>query len=148
MKLYPSATKTLLMHLLVGGVTSVLFFLLFGYPYSPFDPAKHILLLVIPLVIALIIALVAIRTTSYEINKKKIIHRRGRKVYEYKFSMIVYVDDEYTRKHKILRFYTNKGDEIFLPLDKNMLLYEIVQKNVGYLWSFEQLKEKFPKASK
>mgnify|MGYP000872147321 CR=1 FL=1 len=147
MKLYPSVKKTLSYYGILGVITSLAFYLIFGYPYTPFDFGKHILLLTVPLIFVLIIGIFALKKSWYTLTNKKIIHQKGSKTYEYPFGIIVWIDHPYTKKHKILRFYTNRGDEIYLPLDSKGILYTYTMEHVKALWSFAQLKEKFPKAS-
>ena len=43
---------------------------------------------------------------------------------EYRFSDIIYIDEAYSRQHKMLSFYLKDGKEHLLAFDKNGLIFE------------------------
>ena len=62
----------------------------------------------------------------------------------YEFNDILYIDEEYTKKHKTLLFYTNKGDSRFLILDKENIIYTTLLNKCKNLLTRDQFHTKFP----
>lgn len=145
MKLKPDPIRTFFSYLILGICTSGAFYLTLGYPYNPFRPL-HIILLTIPTIIALGFVIYALKMNYFSLEKKRIVFHRGKKELFYYYSEIIYIDHDYSRYHKSVRFYTNKGDERFLPLDKDRLVYKRMCEECNHLLSFEDLKKRFPKA--
>lgn len=145
MKIIPDPIRTFFTYLAMGLVSAVIFFLLFGYPYYPFRLIQ-VPIAITPLIVALIFALVTLRTNYYILERKKIIQHKFHKELVYYYNEIIYVDFEYTKRHHIVRLYTNKGHERFLPMDKKGLLYESMRQHCSNIISFAELKKRFPKA--
>lgn len=65
------------------------------------------------------------------------------KITEYFWSDILYIDEEFSEKHKMMRFFDKTGREKFLMFDKKQLIYEEALKRVKQI-TFEELKRRFP----
>jgi hypothetical protein len=63
---------------------------------------------------------------------------------EYYWKDILYVDEEWSKKHKMLLFYMADGKERFLAFDKEGLIFEYAL-NYGRLLSYEEFRARFPK---
>lgn len=86
---------------------------------------------------------ISITSTNYEIDKYKLVHRKMGKITEYFWSDILYIDEEFSEKHKMMRFFDKTGREKFLMFDKKHLIYEEALKRVNQI-TFEELKRRFP----
>ncbi|MGI6714232.1 MAG: hypothetical protein ACOX3K_04250 [Bacilli bacterium] len=144
MKVFASAKKTITSYTIAGLVMATIFYLMFGsYKWPP--TGRDILIVSIPLVIALITMILGIKMNWYEIGKKALTHHKGNKVLVYYYSEILYIDHEYSQKHKILLFYTSKGHERYLPMDAEMEIYKAVTTKCQHLISKEEYQIRFPK---
>ena len=91
----------------------------------------------------IVFCVITIRSTVYEIFHNKIIHKKLGKETEYYFSDILFIDEEFTLKHKMLLFYDKDGKDKYLILDKNKKILEIMDENVRQI-SEEELLRRFP----
>lgn len=97
---------------------------------------------------ALIIASVvfcylSLTQTYYEIKGPVFVHSKMGKVVEYSFSNIIYIDEEFSRKKKMMRFFTREGQEHLLVFDKNAVLFETALKKCPLI-TLEEFKRRFP----
>ena len=76
------------------------------------------------IVASIIFCVLSLTQTYYEIQGAIFIHSKMGKVVEYNFSNIVYVDQEFSEKKKMFRFFTRDGQEHLLVFDKNAELYQ------------------------
>lgn len=81
--------------------------------------------------------------TSYEVTSLKLVHTKMGKVSEYFWSDIIYIDEEFSTKKKMLLFYTKDGREHYLAFDKNGIIYTKALEKC-HLISKEEFKRKFP----
>lgn len=143
MKVYASPKKTISSYTIAGLVMAALFYLIGGsYKWPPTN--LDIVLVSIPLIIALITMILGIKMNWYEIGKKALTHHKGSKVLVYYYSDILYIDHDYSKKHKILLFYTNKGHERYLPMDADMEIYQAVNNKCQHLISKAEYQIRFP----
>ena len=73
---------------------------------------------------SIIFCVLSLTQTYYEIQGAIFIHSKMGKVVEYNFSNIVYIDQEFSEKKKMFRFFTRDGQEHLLVFDKNAELYQ------------------------
>ena len=97
---------------------------------------------------ALIIASVvfcalSLTQTYYEIKGATFIHSKMGKVVEYTYSNIIYIDEEFSLKKKMMRFFTRDGQEHLLVFDKNGVIYETALKKCTLI-SKEEFERRFP----
>ena len=64
---------------------------------------------------------------------------------EYYWKDILYIDEEWSRKHKMLLFYMADGKDRYLAFDKEGLIFEYAL-NYSRLISQEEFLARFPKA--
>ena len=76
------------------------------------------------IVASIIFCVLSLTQTYYEIQGAIFIHSKMGKVVEYNFSNIVYIDQEFSEKKKMFRFFTRDGQEHLLVFDKNAELYQ------------------------
>lgn len=81
--------------------------------------------------------------TSYELTSLKLVHTKMGKTMEYFWSDIIYIDEEFSRKKKMLLFYTKDGREHYLAFDKEGLIFTKALEKC-HLIDKEEFKRKFP----
>ena len=97
------------------------------------------------LAVSVIFCVVSITQTYYELDKEKLIHHKMGKTYTYKFKEILYVDEEWSTKHKMVWFYDNAGKDHYLAFDKDGEIYKaIIERSPLMEWG--EYKAKFPNA--
>lgn len=87
---------------------------------------------------------ISITQTYYIIDKQKIQHFKMSKQYEYRWSEIIYIDQEWSKKHKMLLFYQEDGRGRYLAFDKKGVIWDYAIK-YSHLISEEEFRERFPK---
>lgn len=97
------------------------------------------------LVTTVFFCILTIRGTWYEIDSKKLVHSKLGQTKEYLWKDIIYVNEEWSKKHKMLLFYMEDGKERYLAFDKEGLILEYALK-YGRLLEKEQFLARFPKA--
>jgi hypothetical protein len=73
---------------------------------------------------SIIFGAISLTQTYYEINGAVFVHSKMGKVVEYSFNNIIYIDEEFSEKKKMMRFFTKEGKEHLLVFDKNGELYK------------------------
>ena len=67
---------------------------------------------------------ISMTQTYYTIEGATFTHSKMGKVIEYTFSNIIFIDEEFSERKKIMRFFTRDGREHVLIFDKNAILYK------------------------
>lgn len=82
---------------------------------------------------------------NYYILEKKyvLVHRFKREMFYY-FSDVIYIDEKYSKKHKMILFVTNRGDIRYLTFDRKGILYETMLDKCTNLIDKESVKIRFP----
>ena len=91
----------------------------------------------------IIFCALSLTQTYYEIKGAIFIHSKMGKVVEYTFSNIIYIDQEFSVKKKMMRFFTRDGREHLLVFDKNGVLYETALKKCTLITK-EEFERRFP----
>ena len=87
--------------------------------------------------------MLSLTQTYYEINGPVFIHSKMGKIVEYTFNNIIYIDEEFSLKKKMFRFFTKDGQEHLLVFDKKGVLYETALKKCPLI-SLEEFQRRFP----
>ena len=126
-------------------VFEVIFYASFqGVNGTFFPPDKSFYFYTPALVVAtFIFCYLSLTQTYYEIQGAIFIHSKMGKVVEYTFSNIVYIDEEFSEKKKLFRFFTRDGKEHLLIFDKNAELYHTALKKCNTI-TLEEFKRRFP----
>ena len=95
-------------------------------------------------VAAIVFGVMSITSTYYEIHGATFIHSKMGKVVEYTFNNIIYIDEEFSEKKKMMRFFTKDGKEHLLVFDKEGKLYETALEKCPLI-SKEEFQRRFPK---
>lgn len=118
----------------------------FNKGFFPFDMSFYIYTPAI-LVVSVVFCVLSITQTYYEIEKDKIVHHKMGKVTEIKYKDILYVDEEWSKKHKMVLMYLNDGRDHYLAFDKDEIIYNTVLEKAN-LMTWEEYKIRFPNAKK
>ena len=126
-------------------VFEVVFYVSFQGANGKFWPFDNSFYYYTPLlfVASAIFCYISITQTYYEINGPVFIHSKMGKTYEYAFNNIVYIDQEFSEKKKLFKFYTKDGKEHLLLFDKKGILYETALKKCPLI-SEEEFLRRFP----
>ena len=84
-------------------------------------------------VMSIILCILSIKNTYYILNDVRVIHVRLGKEVSYEWSHVVYINQEWSEKHKTLDFFLESGKECFLSFDKEGQLYEYALRNCRLL---------------
>ena len=85
------------------------------------------------LVMTVVLCILSIKNTYYILNDARVIHVRLGKEVSYEWSHIVYINQEWSEKHKTLTFFLESGKECYLAFDKEGKLYEYALRNCRLL---------------
>lgn len=86
---------------------------------------------------------ISLTQTYYEITGPVFTHYKMGKVVEYAFSNIIYIDEEFSEKKKMMRFFTKEGQEHLLIFDRKGELYSIMLQKCKLI-SKEEFNRRFP----
>lgn len=87
---------------------------------------------------------ISITKTYYIVDRQRIQHFKMGKEYEYRWADIIYIDQEWSKKHKMLLFYQNDGRAKYLAFDTKGIIWDYAMK-YSHLISHEEFLERFPK---
>lgn len=87
---------------------------------------------------------ISITGTYYTVDNQKIQHTKMNKTYEYRFKDIIYIDEEWSKKHKMLLFYLADGHQRYLAFDRKGIIFEYAMK-YSHLISRDEFLTRFPK---
>ncbi|MFA5481630.1 MAG: hypothetical protein WC282_04550 [Bacilli bacterium] len=98
-----------------------------------------------PVLIALTIIfyVISLTQTFYYVDKKKITHHKMNKIYEFYFSDMVYIDEKWSAKHRMLLFYDKAGRSKFLTFDRDGIIFKAALENAKTM-SREDFHIRFP----
>ena len=115
-----------------------------GVKLKLFPPDKSFYFYTPALLIATaIFCILSLTQTYYEIKGATFIHSKMGRVVEYSFSNIIYIDEEFSEKKKLFRFFTREGKEHLLLFDKNGELYQTALKKCNTI-TLEEFERRFP----
>lgn len=95
------------------------------------------------LIASAVFCYLSIAETSYEIEGTKLIHNKMGKVTEYSWSSIIYINEEFSEKKKMMLFYTKDGKEHELAFDKEGIIYKTALEKCNQI-SEEEFRRRFP----
>lgn len=108
----------------------------------PWDFRQYIIIF-LWLISSVVFYIISILYNFYIIESKCIIVHRFKKVLYYYFNDIVYIDKQYSEKHKMILFVTNKKDVRYLVFDSKKLVYQTMLEKCHNLLTYEQLIAKY-----
>ena len=153
-KIYPKKSKVILTLIGVMSALALLCVLAFGSRFNYFNKTweecqplfiRDMIILAVAVLLTIASSFALTLKNYYVITKEAIVHHRIYDELYYNYKDILYIDEEYTHKKKTLLFYTKKGDQRFLVLDKENKIYDAMKANCKNLISREEFHNKFPK---
>ncbi len=144
-KLRVSALRISIIFTILFLVMDVIFY--FSFQRLVFWPLDVSFFVYTPIlfIVSLFFCIFTIKSTYYVIDTKKLIHSKMGVEKEYYWKDILYIDEEWSRKHKMLLFYMADGKDRYLAFDKEGLIFEYAL-NYSRLISQEEFLARFPKA--
>lgn len=143
MKLRPRKTRTIIPYLIIYLFIIIVTYFPIGFVWPP--TFYHYVSVGAWSIAFSVFIYIGVRYNSYEIQKSHLVHLKGNTRLTYDFASILYIDLEYTKKHKTLLFYTDKGDARFLVLDPHGLLLTKTLEKTKNLLTKEEYQAKFPR---
>lgn len=131
MKLVIPAWRTIRLYLVFGLVLAIFFYMIPGLTFPP--TSAHYIIISIWTLTTIVYTFIGVKTNYYIIEKNGILHHRFNKEFIHNYSDIVYIDEEYTLKHKTLRFVTKTGQIYYLLFDRDGKIYQLVKKHASLL---------------
>lgn len=143
-KLRISSKRIIIIFVILFIVFEIIFYC--SFQYKQFWPLETSFYFYTPalLGISILFCVLSITQTYYKVDKSKIIHCKMGKEYQYNFKDIIYIDEEWSTKHKMLLFYLNDGKARYLAFDKKGVIYEYAL-NYSHLISTEEFYSRFRK---
>lgn len=145
-KLRVSAARIITIYAVLFVVMTLIFYI--SFQHDNFWPLETSFFIYTPVlfVVSLFFAILSINATYYVIDKNKLVHTKMGTSKEYYWKDIIYIDEEWSKKHKMMLFYMADGKERYLAFDKEGLIYQYAL-NYAKLLSYEEFKARFPKAN-
>lgn len=123
---------------------TIFYFSFLKSSFYPFDDVAFYVYTPLLLAASIFFCVLSIRSTYYIIDTKKLIHSKMGVEKEYYWKDIIFIDEEWSKKHKMLLFYMADGKDRYLAFDKDGLIYEYAI-NYARLISEEEFLARFPK---
>ena len=144
-KLRVSALRISIIFTVLFLVMDLIFYLSFQrLVFWPLDVSFYVYTPIL-LAVSVFFCIFTIKSTYYIIDTKKLIHSKMGVEKEYYWKDILYIDEEWSKKHKMLLFYMADGKDRYLAFDKEGLIFEYAL-NYARLISQEEFLARFPKA--
>ncbi len=126
-------------------VFEIVFYVSFQGANGKFFPPDKSFYFYTPALLAasIIFGIISLKQTYYEIQGATFIHSKMGKVVEYTFNNIIYIDQEFSEKKKMMRFFTKEGKEHLLIFDKDWEIYKIALDKCPLI-SKEEFLRRFP----
>ncbi len=144
--LHPNPWRIILIFVILFVVFEAIFFISFqGIASDHIWPPDTSFVIYTPslAVASVLFCILSISQTSYEVTSLKLVHTKMGKINEYFWSDIIYIDEEFSSKKKMLLFYTKDGRDHFLAFDKKGIIFEKALEK-AHLLSKEEFQRKFP----
>ena len=88
--------------------------------------------------------LFALLSNYYILERKYVEVHRFKKVLVYSFSDIIYIEEEKSKKEKVIHFYTRQGHTRYLTFDQKGLLYKAMLEKCQNRLTKEEFYTKYP----
>lgn len=145
MKIYPNMRKTLLWFFLLSIFLLALFYLTFDGQFVWPLPSRDYVIFAGWAIITAVYFVITLKCSYYTLEKKYLSQKKLTKEYAYEYNRIIYIDESWSRKNNILLFVTDRGDAIYLILDKKQILLDEMLKRCKNLRDRESVLVQFPK---
>lgn len=118
----------------------------FSFQSTQFWPLEMNFYIYTPCLIAssIFFCWLSITGTYYEIDATSIKHTKMNQTYQYFWKDMIYIEEEWSKKHKMLLFYQNDGRAKYLAFDKDGIIFEYAMKYSKQI-SKDEFLRRFPK---
>ena len=113
--------------------------------WFPFDDVAFYIYTPALIIMTVIFCVLSIRNTYYMIDGTKIAHYKMGHCDEYPYANIIYIDEEWSKKHKMLHFYMKSGKSHTLAFDKEGLIFKYATEK-SHTLSREEFRLQYPNA--
>ena len=113
--------------------------------FNPFNKVPFYIYTPALIVVTIVFMVLSIKNTYYEIDGTKLCHYKMGHCDEYPYANIVYIDEEWSKKHKMLHFYMKSGKSHTLAFDKEGLIFKFAVEKSNQM-SREEFRAKYPNA--
>lgn len=110
--------------------------------FFPFDLSFYIYTPIL-LGTSIMFCVMSVTQVYYKLDSHKLTHVKRGKVYQYFYCDILYVDEQWSLKHKMLLFYDKNGKAHYLSFDKEGAIYNKVLDKAP-LMTREEFQIRFP----
>ena len=145
MKLKISISRTLVTFLVASLIAAGLifgmcfsFFLKWPWEWQPY------VIISLWLVSSIFFLVLTIKLNYYELTRKEVIVHRFKKQLIYRFSDVIYIDEEKSLKKKTVYFYTKFGHDRYLTFDREGLLYKAMLEKCTNRLTKEEFNKRYP----
>lgn len=142
MKVRVGAKRIVITYAVLGVIVLFALYSMIGWIWPPTD--VHYLVMVVWFLSTLLFFILSLTQTYYVMEGRNLIHHQLNKEFVYDCKDILYVDEEYSKKHKILTFYLESGAARYLPYDKNGAIFDFVMEKSINRISREEFHARFP----
>jgi hypothetical protein len=142
MKLRISTVRVIIIYFFLGLVTGLLFYGIPGYIWPPTE--MHYFIMAVWLISTISYLIASLTSNYYLIQKDGLLHHRFNKEMFYAFKDILFIDEDYSKRYKTIRFITSMGHVRYLPFDKSGQIYSAFLEKCPNLLTREELKTRFP----
>ncbi len=135
-------TITFLISFLVAAALlfSILFNLFLRWPWDYYQ----YLIIGVFLALSIVFYILSLKANYYIVEKGQIKVRRFTKLYAYNFKEVIYIDEDYSTKHKTVMFVTSKGHIRYLTFDSQGILYETMLEKCTNRVDLATVRRRFP----
>lgn len=98
------------------------------------------------IVMMVVFSFMTLKNSYYLIDKKGIRYVRPGKDLYYPFDTFLYVDEQYSEKHKVMLVYNDQGKDVYIPFDEKGEIYKATLKYASKLVTKEEYRLMFPNA--
>lgn len=143
MQLKVAPWRIIRIYIVMGLIMLAAFYSIAGWIWPP--TTNHYLALGAALVLTGIFLWLALTKNYYVLENNGIHHYNFKSEYFYDYKNIIYVDQGYSMKHKIMKFYLTDGNPRLLTFDQTGEIYTAVLKNSPNLLSEADFRKRYPK---
>lgn len=153
-KIFPSKIGLFKSYIVVAIIILVVLYLAFSsrlaWTYSSEDDVsgyiiQDVAIIIVAVVLDVVLWFVLVAKNYYEVINDGIVHHQIGRETTYNYDNVLYINEDYTVKHKTLLFYNKEGKELFLVLDKNFELFDLFRENCEKLISKDEFRIRFPR---
>lgn len=147
-KLKISSKRIIIIFIVLAIAVEAIFYSIFqpwyNGDFNPFNQMSFYFYTTGVVALSVIFCIVSITQTFYIVDRSSITHNKMGHEYRYNFNDMVYIDEEWSKKHKMLLFYLKDGKSKFLAFDKEGIIYDYALKYSVHRLTKEEFQRAYP----